>query len=400
MDASSTTPQAEPEAHWRRLITSVHNDLLGRDPDEATLAYWTNAFHNGVKFEEMYSAISECDERKAPKPEPDWTHLIIAVHSDLLNRAPDESALTYWSGALRGGVKFEEMYSAISNCDERKAASSLWVYPGHYYSPVVDPDLIKRSLRNSFDIHQPIFDININSENQLKFLDSLKDYYNNLPFEDAPVENLRYYYRNPFFGYGDAIVLSCLLQQVRPKRIIEVGSGFSSAVILDTLDFAPDLQTECLFIEPYTERLESLLQNSDRTRVEILNNFVQDVDISLFDRLHENDILFIDSTHVVKTGSDVLYHITKVLPKLRPGVIIHFHDIFYPFEYPKDWVMDDNRSWNEIYFLQAFLMNNNNYEILFFNDYMAKTHAEKIQEEMPEFMKNSGGSFWLRKVSP
>jgi hypothetical protein len=385
---------------WSDLIKAVHVDILGRPPDETAAAYWSDALRKGVKFEAMYEAVRQSEERRSLVEEADWSELIETVHTDLLGRPPDEIAATYWADALRGGLRFEQMYKAVSESEEHKAASKLWVYPGHYYSPIVDPALIEKSQKIIFDSNRKLPGINLNSHSQIAILGEIEKQYGTLPFEEEPTEQNRYYYNNLFFRYSDAIILFCFILKFRPNKIIEVGSGYSSAVILDALDFDPELRTQCLFIEPHTERLESLLRESDKARVEILPNFVQDIDISRFDQLRENDILFIDSTHVVKTGSDVLYHITNILPNLRPGVLIHFHDIFYPFEYPRDWVMDDNRSWNEIYFLQAFLMNNDQYEIVFLNDYMQKFHGDQIRESMPKFMKAPGGSLWLRKVAP
>jgi hypothetical protein len=384
--------------NWDELITTVHQDLLGRDPDESALDYWRSALSDGLQFEQMYLAISRCDERMV-LPDFDWKPLIEAVHRDLLSRPADDKALLYWSEELKGGLRFEDLYQAIRDSSERQEAAPLWVYPGHYYSPVTSPRLLEADKGNVFRKDKNINNIKINELGQLKLIKAIGSHYYKLPFDAGPKENLRYYYNNMFFSYGDAVVLSCFMQEFRPKRIIEVGSGYSSAVILDTLDFTPGLETDCIFIEPYTERLDSLLKESDLGRAKILPNFVQDVDIELFESLSRNDILFIDSTHVVKTGSDVLYHIQNILPRLKAGVIIHFHDIFYPFEYPEKWVMEENRSWNEIYFLQSFLMDNEKYEILFFNDYMAKIHGDRIDREIPRFSETPSGSFWLRKRS-
>ena len=117
----------------------------------------------------------------------------------------------------------------------------------------------------------------------------------------------------------------------------------------------------------------------------------------MFSLLEENDLLFIDSTHLIKTGSDVCYELFEILPSLKSGVLIHFHDVFWPFEYPKDWVLTENRSWNEIYGLRAFLMNNSDYEIIFFNDYFCKFFRKIAEKDYPKILKNTGGSLWLRK---
>ena len=113
--------------------------------------------------------------------------------------------------------------------------------------------------------------------------------------------------------------------------------------------------------------------------------------------LEKNDILFIDSTHVSKAGSDVNYILFEILPTLKEGVIIHFHDVFYPFEYPQGWI-EKGFAWNEDYLLRAFLMYNSNFELLFFNTYMEQFHKTWIAKNMPDILKNMGGGLWLRKV--
>ena len=177
-----------------------------------------------------------------------------------------------------------------------------------------------------------------------------------------------------------------------------VGSGHSSAVTLDIVRGRLGDAARCLFIDPYPDRLESLLLPGDREVIEILPAPVQAVGLEVYDRLGAGDILFIDSTHVVKTGSDVVHHLARVLPRLRPGVLVHFHDIFHPFEYPEQWAIAENRSWNEIYCLHAFLQGNADYEIVFFNDWFARMHRDFLERRMPLVLANPGGGLWLRKL--
>ncbi len=194
-------------------------------------------------------------------------------------------------------------------------------------------------------------------------------------------------------------MLACTLLIQRPANLIEVGSGYSSAAALDIVEHSLGWTTRCLFIDPHpNHRLLGLLRSDDAERVEIRSAPVQDVELEIFDRLGAGDVLFIDSTHVAKTGSDVVHHLTRVLPRLRPGVMVHFHDVFYPFEYPEKWAISENRSWNEVYFLHAFLQDNAAWEIVFFNDFMGRVHADMMARAMPLFIKNPGGSLWLRKV--
>lgn len=117
----------------------------------------------------------------------------------------------------------------------------------------------------------------------------------------------------------------------------------------------------------------------------------------MFSELKANDILFIDSTHVSKLGSDVNSIFFNILPRLNSGVIIHLHDIFWPFEYPASWIQD-GRAWNEIYILRAMLQHNKDYSILFFSDYLRNTYFNWFSENVPLFLRNSGGNFWIKNV--
>ena len=276
----------------------------------------------------------------------------------------------------------------------------LFVPPGHFYSPVVDPAQIRKSAGRVFDRGRPIAGIDLRDQVQLAFVDTLRATAAGMTFPDERGPEHRYFYRNGAFSYGDAITYAAMLTAWRPKRLIEVGSGYSSALALDIIERQLAWKTDCTFIDPYPELLHSLLSDTDRARITLHAHPVQNVPLAAYDVLEAGDFLFLDTTHVVKTGSDVLHHFENVLPRLKPGVIIHIHDIFHPFEYPESWVLDLNLSWNELYYVRAFLADNPNYEILFFNNYMAQIHTDIMQEAAPAFMRDSGSSFWLRKRQP
>lgn len=176
-----------------------------------------------------------------------------------------------------------------------------------------------------------------------------------------------------------------------------MGSGYSSCLLLDVRDRLQLSDTAITFIEPYPDLLYRLLRNEQPERARIIGKPVQDVETSRFEALEANDVLFIDSTHVSKIDSDVNHHLFRILPRLKSGVFIHFHDIFYPFEYPREWIFDENRSWNENYILRAFLMHNDQYEIFFFNSALEAKAQDSDRAQCPLFFKNSGGSLWLRK---
>jgi hypothetical protein len=186
-----------------------------------------------------------------------------------------------------------------------------------------------------------------------------------------------------------------MIRHYKPKRIIEVGSGFSSAVMLDTNECFFGNEINLTFIDPYMDRLNMLLREPNRVTTTLVATDVQEVPLSLFEALETNDILFIDSTHVAKTGSDVNYILFDILPRLNSGVIIHFHDVFYPFEYPEGWVLM-GRNWNEDYALRAFLMYNDAFEIKLFSHYLHEHYPDAFKA-MPLCYKNWGGNLWLAK---
>jgi hypothetical protein len=270
--------------------------------------------------------------------------------------------------------------------------------PGHFYSTVPDQIAFDR-LESQFSspLPQTLQDIDLRPQEQLFWLERFKAFTGEYPFRDEETPPYRFYNANSYFAYADAVTLYCMLRELRPKRLIEVGSGFSSALILDTNEYFCDRSIQCTFIEPYTERLESLLRPEDRSACKILQTGVQDVDIEEFKALESGDILFIDSSHVSKLKSDVNHLFFEVLPALASGVYIHFHDILYPFEYPPSWIKL-GFFWNEPYMLRSFLMNNNAYDIEFYISYLLEFYKPQLLDVSSEYDKgNGGGSIWLRK---
>lgn len=271
-----------------------------------------------------------------------------------------------------------------------------WMSPGHFYSPIPSLDEI-RARENEIFAPPPasLPGIDLRAEEQIALIRELAAFYGDLPFPRAQSAERRYWFDNWAYSYADAIYLYSMLRQLQPRRVIEAGSGFSSAAMLDTADrWLP--QTSFTFIDPDTSTLDALLRPADRERVTVTRARLQDVPLERFDVLTANDILFIDSTHVSKTGSDVNRILFDILPRLASGVHIHFHDVFYPFEYPKEWVYE-GRAWNEDYILRAFLEFNDTFEIVLFGTWLARFHRDLLAELMPLTLENPGGSLWLRR---
>ncbi len=299
------------------------------------------------------------------------------------------------------GMRALDHYHQYGRIEGRKCHKyqDFMRYPaGHFYSPIVHTEEIKLRAAEIWPSAFPltIQGVDLHTEYQKELLECFSTFYKEIPFPDQKSPNLRYYYQNPAFSYSDGILLYSFIRYFCPTKIIEVGSGYSSALILDSLELLNRKNVDITFIEPYPAKLDSLLTANDRHHVKIFEKKLEQIESSYFQTLYENDILFIDGTHVAKTGSDVNYLLFDILPILNKGVIIHFHDIFYPFEYPKNWVYE-GRSWNEVYFLRSFLMYNNDFKVMFFSDYIHQKYPNCFAE-MPDCYKNSGGSFWMRKV--
>jgi predicted O-methyltransferase YrrM len=270
-----------------------------------------------------------------------------------------------------------------------------WVPPGHFHSPIPSPRSIDPQVLEARPRQLPAVDLN--ETGQLALLSEFAEYYREIPWSERPTPGLRYYFDNDSYGHSDAICLYAMIRHARPARIIEVGSGYSSCVFLDTNERFFGNRITCTFIDPHPERLLSLISEADRGCLRLIDSDLQRVSLDTFEALTEGDILFIDSTHVVKTGGEVNYIFFDILPRLRAGVFIHFHDVHYPFEYPASWVYE-GRAWNEAYFLRAFLQYNNEFEVVFFNTYLEYFHEEFFRDKMPLCLKEPGGSIWIKKA--
>ena len=211
-------------------------------------------------------------------------------------------------------------------------------------------------------------------------------------------DHLDYYYENESYGAGDADYMYSMIRTIKPRRIIEIGSGFSTLIALKAIDKNreenSDYKCEMTCIEPYE------FNWLEQTSANIIRNELENVDIGLFKTLKENDFLIIDSTHMIKPGGDVLKEYLEIIPLLNQGVYIHIHDIFTPRDYPVEWLVNENRFWNEQYLLEAMLIGNSSYEVVGGVNYLYHNYFELIADKFPILYEKKGlepGSFWIRR---
>ena len=305
---------------------------------------------------------------------------------------------------------------AIQPLCNRVCEFNRFVPAGHYYSPIPDAenfDSIYRSPDGSeYDWKElerrnnSLAGIDFNERAQLELLKKLGEAYKSRPgFPDFKEPNFRFYFMNHYYSFADATVFYCLVNEIRPRRIVDVAGGNTTTMMLDMNDFCfHDDPMQITLIEPHPDRIEGYM--GGETGLDKIYEKVQDVDPLFFQSLEAGDILFLDTTHVSKMGGEVNYLVFNILPLLKPGVIIHIHEVFYPFEYPTSFY-SDGKAWNEIYLWRAFLMHNTAYEIVLFNSWLSKKHRELLRQYMPDFFRkgrphvnvqNEGSSLWLKKL--
>jgi hypothetical protein len=212
---------------------------------------------------------------------------------------------------------------------------------------------------------------------------------------DKP-DHLGFYLNNESFESGDAEVWYQMVRLKKPRRIFEVGSGNSTLAAIQAIrrnqieDPAYTCKHVC--IEPYE------MPWLEQTAVAVVRKKVEDLDVGFFSELEENDVLFIDSSHIIRPDGDVLFEYLELLPTLNKGVIVHIHDIFSPRNYPEQWLVDKVLFWNEQYLLEAFLTNNSNWEIIGSLNYLRHHHYESLKAVAPFLTPERGpGSFYIQK---
>lgn len=264
--------------------------------------------------------------------------------------------------------------------------SDAWGYhirPIHYYEPLPDfrsitPEQVQR--RRDFPT------IDFRWDEQLGLLGELEPYARELAEGD---------FRNDYFSGLDAVVYYSLIRHLKPRRIVEIGGGYSTRIAGKALAANQSGRITCIEPEPEARLNGSLFG------VHLVRKRVEELDVSFFSSLEANDILFIDSSHTVKFGSDVCYEFLELLPTLKRGVWVHVHDIFFPHDYPAEWLLERRLALNEQYLLEAFLSFNRDFEIALSNYWLQLDHRDKLDRVWPNALAAGTGpsSFWMRRVN-
>jgi Methyltransferase domain len=298
-----------------------------------------------------------------------------------LRRLPAQQRVEVLAAALKSAAGVPELFKLL---EER----GLHVTPVHFYQPIPDTRELVPELWSRESV---LAGIDLRVDAQLALLDELSRYaaeLDDVPF-DKPAVSRTFYFNNGMFGGTDALVLYAMLRLTKPRHIIEVGCGFSTLLALRAV--AANQGGEITCIEPYPPDFLRRLE------VELIPEKVQALSYARFESLGENDVLFIDSSHVVKCGGDVNFLFLEVLPRLRPGVIVHVHDIFLPDEFPRHWMVELHNFWTEQYLLHAFLLFNSSFRVLLANAYLGKHHLEAFKRAFPRSSWWGGASFWMQR---
>ncbi|RJQ53938.1 MAG: class I SAM-dependent methyltransferase [Nitrospiraceae bacterium] len=278
----------------------------------------------------------------------------------------------------------------------------VWVVPAHFYTPIPELEVVRKDDSWDSRLHEaPGIDLNVNLQQELLnviFPRFTGEYDFPLDREEAgsPAD---FHFNNGMFANTDAEVYYGMLRHFRPRRIIEVGAGRSTQICCAAVGRnagETGVRAQISIVEPYPNEM---ILGPLAGKIEMLRSKVEDVGPDFFTRLEENDVLFIDSSHVVKSAGDVNYLFLEVLPRLNPGVVVHIHDIRIPYEVPRLFLVEQARFFTEQYLLQAFLIGNNDFEILWGTYFMTQNFPGKVASVFRSSRCGTyaGGSFWIRR---
>lgn len=275
--------------------------------------------------------------------------------------------------------------------------------PIDYHSPV--PAIRDLERRGMWNVRSELRGIDFRENVQIELLNELGlNYSDECRWSLLPTENpTEFYLNNESFSYGCAASTHCIIRHFRPKRVVEIGSGMSSMVISNALLMNRSEENELydyVIVDPYPT---NIIRSGAVSMTDLIEKRVELLNPAFFDQLKANDILFIDSGHCVRIGGDVNYLFLDVFPRLKPGILVHVHDISTPFEYPKVYATSETfrQFWTEQYLLQGFLCFNSEFEVLLAMNYLMKDHLELFRKAFPFYDPNihhfTSSSFWMRR---
>lgn len=276
----------------------------------------------------------------------------------------------------------------------------IHITSNNFYGPIPDTRTLKDELWNKAS---ELIGVNMNDSEQLQllslFLSGFKKEYDSFPRNKTGIPH-QFYVSNSAFESIDCEILYSMIRHFKPCNIIEIGSGNSTYLMAQAIQRNKEEGCNCNLtaIDPYPN---SIVKQGFPNLSNLIIKKVEDAPLSLFQKLQASDILFIDSSHVLKIGNDVQHEYLEILPRLNKGVLVHFHDIFLPNEYPKEWVLKDRTFWNEQYLLQAFLTFNNRFEVVWASAYMQQKYSDRFESAFGSFNRNKEippGSFWIRRI--
>jgi hypothetical protein len=267
-----------------------------------------------------------------------------------------------------------------------------------YYSPI--PDL-SRAPEDVWTRRSALRGLNLSTDSAMEFVErelgpAISEL--DIPMQDPGVVG-EFFLANQGFGTVDAELLYAMIRAMQPRRVLELGSGYSTLLINMACrrNAADGVDTAHEVFDPYPR--PHILGDEPAPPSKLTAISATDVPLDLFAGLERGDILFVDTTHTVKLNSDVNFVVLDVLPVLKPGVLVHFHDVFLPWEYPRQWLSEMHWYWTEQYLLQAFLEYNRSFEVLVPAHALAREHPERLAAVIPSFSPPAApGSMWMRRA--
>lgn len=261
----------------------------------------------------------------------------------------------------------------------------------HYYQPLINPGKhLTRSLRDDRELPG----IDMNTGEQLALLSKFDFNAELIKFPLERSAETEFYYKNGSYESGDAEYLYSIIRYFKPRTVIEIGSGSSTLIVINAIDknkADPSYTCRHICIEPYEQPW------LEKTGVILIREKVEKIEKTFFRQLEANDVLFIDSSHIIRPQGDVLFEYLELLPALKPGVLVHVHDVFSPKDYPDEWIYN-HKLWNEQYLLEAFLTFNSEFRIVGALNYLAHNYRNELANKCPVWaaqQHREPGAFWM-----